>query len=98
MRYPENALLAINEILHVRDRAEMVDVSVGGIVLFECLIRGPRRGVREVHRLGQHHVPVAAKVDVDFFGRNHQEILVAHLARAFKIKLLLGKALGAGIG
>ena len=76
----------------------MVDVSVSWVVLFEGLVGRSRHGVRKIHRLGQHQVPMTAEVAVHFFRGNDQEVLVAHLARAFKIELLLVKALGPGIG
>src|ERR1035437_27698 len=94
MRRPNNSVFAIDHFEHVFCRAEVIDVSVNRIVLFEFLISRPRIRMGEVDRFGRHQIPVATEVSIWFLRGNHQKILVGYPCGTVEIDLLFHESLG----
>jgi hypothetical protein len=86
---PDDGLLLIDHLHHIFRWAEMIDVAVSRISLFERLRGRARAGVSEVDGLGHHEIPMAAEVGVDLFCGNDEEVFVGEAAGSFKVNLLL---------
>src|SRR5258705_12518255 len=73
---PEDAVLLVHHLEHIVGRAEVIDMTIDWIFFFEGLARWSRLGVREVHGLGGHEIPVSPEIGIRLFGRDDQEILI----------------------
>src|ERR1700733_9476545 len=94
---PNDALLAVDHVQDVGGGTEMVDLTVGGILLHELLVGRSLRGMGEIDRFGSEQVPMTSQIGVWLLGGHDEKVFVRHAARTFKINLLFSETIRAGV-